>query len=467
MADEVKQNNTTSSAYKKPGGKPFINILLVLFASLCCFFCVAAIAGSNLVQEQLFPQGTIVDGVDIGGKSLAEGRNMVQQKKEADTADFSIRFSYEGQDIVLSKADFPSLYNIDETLENLYYQNSDGQQSLLAGLNAVFSPKVPDRYATSWDRSAIMAVLSNAFSNYDIPAMDAKATYDKKKNVFSFTPDIPGKKADVEQATDDMIAILSGEKEGPVSLSVLSVDAAISLAQCKADTQLLGEMKTALGKDAARIQNIRQLADALNGTAISVGETLSLKGFLQGTQNLISAPIYADGGEGEVVGGGIAQISTSLYQLAANANLEIPTRKAHPYISSYAAVGMDAALSLEGEEDLIIQNTSNAPIWVVCTFDKNSLSLKLYGRPLAQGTRVELVPEIQKEFAPEGRQVELTASLPQGREKALLPAQNGYEIKIIRKYYEGDTLVKEEILSQDSYGARGPLIQVGTGGKTK
>ena len=130
---------------------------------------------------------------------------------------------------------------------------------------------------------------------------------------------------------------------------------------------VLGFCQTPHSDDEKRCTNLRLACEALNGVVLQPGQTLSYNATLgqrtaeAGYQN---APAYSGTQLVNTLGGGICQVSSTLYLSSLYAELETVERVCHGYPSSYMPVGLDATVSW-GSPDLKIKNDSLLPVKIV------------------------------------------------------------------------------------------------------
>ena len=151
----------------------------------------------------------------------------------------------------------------------------------------------------------------------------------------------------------------------------------------------LSEMTTSFNSSlVGRTKNVKQAADYI-GTIIllpgddfsynnTVGERTVERGFAFGT-------IYTSGGTEDGLGGGICQVSSTIYAAALRADLQIKQRRNHTYIVSYVPKGEDATVAW-GSTDFRFVNNTDMPIRLEMSYGKSTVSAKIYGTALQQKT---------------------------------------------------------------------------------
>ena len=159
---------------------------------------------------------------------------------------------------------------------------------------------------------------------------------------------------------------------------------------------LLGEQTTYYwGSTDNRICNIGLAAELINGTVLLPGETFSYNdtvGERTAERGFQAAPAYADGEVVYEIGGGICQVSSTIYAATLKANLEVTSRTCHQFTVNYLDKGIDATVSW-GKPDYKFTNNTDYPIKLVVTtsYDDRSITVQIWGTNL-DGTYVELRP---------------------------------------------------------------------------
>ncbi len=133
------------------------------------------------------------------------------------------------------------------------------------------------------------------------------------------------------------------------------------------------------GRTRSQVENVRRCAASLDGTVIAPGEVFSfldVVGPWTADRGYVKAPVSYDGELVRSWGGGVCQASTTLYNAALLANLEIVERHHHFWPARYAPLGRDAAVAHE-QIDLKIRNTLDRPVRVRCDMRADMLVCRL------------------------------------------------------------------------------------------
>ncbi|MCM1195089.1 MAG: VanW family protein [Firmicutes bacterium] len=220
----------------------------------------------------------------------------------------------------------------------------------------------------------------------------------------------------------------------------------------------------------ARCHNIALAAKSLNGITVGVNETFSFNNIVGARteeNGYKISKVIMDGNYTDGVGGGVCQVSSTLYNALLLAGF-IPDASRHTLVSSYVMAGFDAMVSY-GAADLTFTNTTAHPVYVSAQTQGKSVTFTVYGEPNVY--RIERANAEQRDsFAT----VEIVdkAKYPElvyvDQTKVIINGSDGVKSKSYLKYYSGDRLVEMKLIRSDSYKrvdrviARGDLVRPDT-----
>lgn len=177
-----------------------------------------------------------------------------------------------------------------------------------------------------------------------------------------------------------MLNEIKDEYEIPLKYTAPSVTT--NMIGTEAFPDLLAKFSTNYNaRDTDRTTNLRLAAGKINGTVLMPGETFSYNTVV-GERTIAAgykeAAMYQNGEVVDGLGGGICQISTTLYNAVLYSNLEIVERRNHQFVPSYASAGRDATV-VYGSIDFKFKNTRNYPVKILCTVSGGVAKCEIYG----------------------------------------------------------------------------------------
>jgi len=188
---------------------------------------------------------------------------------------------------------------------------------------------------------------------------------------------------DFNISVDEAKAMLNDVKdEYEIPLKYTAPSVTTNMIGTEAFPDLLAKFSTNYNaRDTDRTTNLRLAAEKINGTVLMPGETFSYNTVV-GERTIAAgykeAAMYQNGEVVDGLGGGICQISTTLYNAVLYSNLEIVERRNHQFVPSYAKAGRDATV-VYGSIDFKFKNTRNYPVKILCTVSGGVAKCEIYG----------------------------------------------------------------------------------------
>lgn len=225
---------------------------------------------------------------------------------------------------------------------------------------------------------------------------------------------------------------------------------------------VLGTYTTKVSGTSVRIHNVYLAAQKINGKIYNPGETFRYNatvGERTEAGGFGAAPAYVGGKTVDSVGGGICQVSSTLYYATLLANLQIVTRYCHQFAPGYITWGCDATVSW-GFPDFAFRNNTDYPIQIITEWEDNELTVTILGtkvddtyveitNAVLSSTPWETVYEVNDEMEPGSEPVEVQTPY------------TGYLVKTYRNVYAGDgTLISSTFEATSDYEKRNQIFEV-------
>ena len=212
-----------------------------------------------------------------------------------------------------------------------------------------------------------------------------------------------------------------------------------------------------------RIQNVRKAAQNISGTVLNCGDQFSYNDAIGPTTadyGFYAAPGYVGGKTVDVYGGGVCQVSTTLYNAVILAELEITQRSNHSMIVSYVKPSMDAAIAGD-YKDLRFVNNQDIPIYIEGYTEGKNVTFKIYGHDTRPSNRVVTYEsEVVSEQDP-GTQYVATGD-PAGYMKTAQGKHIGYVARLWKVVTVDGVEESREIFNKSTYKASPKIVNVGT-----
>ena len=278
---------------------------------------------------------------------------------------------------------------------------------------------------------------------------------------FEVHPEVEGIDFDVEAAKE----ILKEDKEEYV-IPLIITKPEITLDQLgeKAFPDQLSTFTTRYDvSDVDRTTNLRLACQKINGTVLLAGETFSYNDVV-GARTVAAgyknAKIYEAGQVVDGLGGGICQISSTLYNSALLANMEIVERRNHQFVTSYVEAGRDATV-VYGATDFKFKNTRKYPVRIVATANAGIATISIYGIKEEEEYTFKFSPKVISTI-PYSTQYIDDPTLPKGTEVVKQKGTNGQIVETYMTKLLNGKVVSTELLSRDTYNAMTRIVRRGT-----
>ena len=281
------------------------------------------------------------------------------------------------------------------------------------------------------------------------------------KDPFTVYPEVEGVDFDVEAAKE----LLKEDKdEYVIKLTITKPEITLDEIGTEAFPDQLSTFTTRYDvSDVDRSTNLRLASEKINGTVLKPGETFSYNKTV-GARTIAAgyknAKVYESGKVVDGIGGGICQVSSTLYNAALLANLEIVERRNHQFVTSYVGAGRDATV-VYGQTDFKFKNTRKYPIRIVVTTNAGILKISIFGIKEENEYTFKFNTKTVSSIPYKTQYIE-DSSLPAGTEKVEQKGANGLITETyITKMLDGK-VVSTELLSKDTYSAMTRIIRRGT-----
>ncbi len=439
--------------------KKHLIITCILFVQTAFGIFGGVVAASTSGSERLFP-GVFINGIDVGDMTPAEAEGKLRQRMEQ-LIDTVLPVQYQNKKWHLSYGDLGVKVNYRQTVWAAYLLGRETNP-----LSRVVSSFKMRRQQTemnldmTYNENKINNFLAAVAKDMNRSAIDAKAVM--KNGRIVVTPEQIGIEIDAAATRKLFIEAVKQLSQGPVNLVVRQTKPQVNARDLAAIKDELATFKTVFNSSQVnRAHNIRLAAQFLNNTIVKPGEVFSFNkqvGPRMEKFGYKEAPVITNNKLQPGIGGGVCQVSTTLYQTVLYAGMSAKERTPHSIPPTYVPLGQDAAVA-DGQIDFTFQNTGRYPVLIVATVSGNKLTVRLFGKK-EHNRLVQLSSENIRRIEP----VEVIIndpSMPKGS-KTVIRGERGYRVKVYRTIKENGKLVKKELLSDDYYRPTDTEVRVGT-----
>lgn len=296
-----------------------------------------------------------------------------------------------------------------------------------------------------------------------IPPVDA--SYKKTGKEIVISSHKSGQKVDTNKLAN-IVSELGSNPDETFTLELQSIEPSIKKDQVKLPgfSDVLGKKTTYFSTgDKNRNYNIALSSEFINGTYLLPGEVFSFNEFVGDTtadKGYKPAGSYLNGRVVDSYGGGVCQVSTTLYNAVIDAGLEIVERSPHSLTVGYVPLGLDAAIAYP-YKDLKFKNNTSEPIQIFADTTNSSCTFRILGVNNNKNRKYEFTSKVLSKTDYQVSYVN-DATLAKGRTKTLQSGSVGYNVQAYRTTYIDGVKVKTEEFTKSRYSPRNKIIARGT-----
>ena len=417
-----------------------------------------------VVAKQTFYAGTTVEGVDVSDMTLPEALEHWNTQIEPGYRQVAAVLN-EGAQVTAEQMGYTSDY---ETVLSSAW-NAGRQGSLVERYNRIaLRMESPSSYSVSrsmYTDEVVRAFASRLAEQIDAEAQDAHLlSFDFGSQSFQYEQEKEGRVLNQEALVASIEqALQSGG--GQIAMEVTAVQPQVTLENVSAQYGMISSAVTnASSSSSNRLSNISLAISLINGTCLEPGETFSFNktvGERTTARGFKTAPAYSSGEVTQEVGGGICQVSTTLFNAAVKANLTINERHAHSLTVSYVDAGKDAAVDW-GNKDLRFTNSTGENVYICCYLsDDKRVHFGVFGKLLSDGMTITL--ESKKtgdiDFETEYR---VNFTMASGSSKVVQNGKKGSSAVTYKVYWDANgNEISREQLCKSNYRATKEIIEYG------
>lgn len=353
-------------------------------AACACFF-LPAVGAEAKEDVTMFRDGVYLEDVSLSGMTVEEVDEVVQSKVD-EALQKTFILSVEGNDVEVTGEEL-GIYskNLDDIEDALYVGYSGNVIDRYKAIKDLeHTPVVYDVVLTA-DADAIKKVLEEKCSEYNQPAVDA--TIKRENGSFVITEGQTGIVVDVDATTSGLQNFIETEWTGEDAFYTVTV----TTEEPRGTKEELAKIKDVLGtfhtsyssSGSNRSGNVANGTKLIDGAVLYPGEEFSVYNAVSPfteANGYYMAGSYLNGQVVESFGGGICQVSTTLYNAVLLAELDVVERYNHSMIVSYVDPSADAAIA-GTYKDFKFKNNTEAPIYIEgYTSSDKKIYFTIYGQ---------------------------------------------------------------------------------------
>ena len=453
--------------------KQYKKIIFAFILSFAIPFFMFYIINFFIFDNVVFKDDLYICNINISGLSNEEIKTKLNNFIKSYDEELFIKLTYNNKIWSLTNKDFEvksKVHTVISQIENYSKLKRFFNKKEL--INKIKAMGFDNKVATNFAFLGIEKRIDEIAKEIEVEPIPTKAKYNFDENKFKIIPEIAGSTLDKNSLYDDIVKSLNKTNKPTISLKTVPTYSSITKEDIILSTKFQSQFSTNyFSSNANRKNNIKMSVNKLREIEIQPNQEFSFNQIV-GKRTLkngfMEANIIKNGEFVKGLGGGVCQVSTTLYNALLLANIEVSESHKHSLPVSYVKPALDAMVSW-GTHDLKFVNNTNLPIRIIGTADGKNITFKIFGNTNPQGYKLKTRGEIIKTIYPENDIVIADKDgiysdkiTYKGEFYTVKNSKNGYEAVSYLDYYLGDSLIKTKQLRQAKYDAQKGIKYEGT-----
>ncbi|MEW6697458.1 MAG: VanW family protein [Bacillota bacterium] len=439
----------------------FLAIFLGITVLLAGAVAYGRIFELQSAEANRVPPGVYVEGVELSNLERQQASKKLKELEQG-LMNKEIKLRYQDKSWSMPLEELGFTVNVEDVLNQAMQNDAN---ALLKRVQTYFHPVKREITLTiGLNREKLAAGLVPVEQIIERPASDAKLVVDQSGQVVQVA-DQRGLKLNLDQVYTELL-------NTDIHQPILHLD--LQAEETKAEKTLadieklringkIGEFTTNFdAKNTNRNINIRTAANRINGVILAPGQEFSFNkivGQRTGQAGYRPAAVIVANKYEEALGGGICQVSTTLYNAALLANLTFVERHNHSLAIGYVPLGRDAAVAWN-QLDFRFKNTLPGHVYLRTVVSNSFITVQVYG-DATQKKEVIVRSWVTETIVPEQVVKEFDPTLLPDEEVLISPAYAGFRAKAERIIKENGVVVKTEALPDSYYYPRPKVVKAG------
>lgn len=438
--------------------KIYIIILITVFV----INVAATVFFAWVLNEKTFYMGVKIENIALSGIDRSRAKEKIQNIINENFAGKKLSLKYHEREWSIGLNEISYGFLIDSAIENAYRIGREG--NFINRLRTVYNVRgrnVNISLASQFDRKKLRSILESIKTEIDQEEVNASVIYKNGKVIFN--KEIIGKNIDVDKNMDLLENILLEKNFSSIELIVDNIYPRVRYNDISVIEKVISTFSTSFNSQKAdRSFNIKLACDKINNTVLLPGDSFSMDKMLgprSVSNGYKNAPVIIKGKFLEGVGGGVCQVTTTLYVAVLKSKLEVIERRPHSMPLGYVEPGQDATIS-EGYIDFKFKNNKEYPVLISAQVSDSTITIRIVGIKEKVSQTVSLKSVIVKELPPEKEMVIHDNEVPVGEVVVEKTALTGRRVVVYRETYENNKLIEREKISEDTYQPIRGVIKV-------
>lgn len=375
----VSQTSTLDeSFYKSEKSKVKKYKIVGLVVIICVLGVSINYFNKKYIYTNVIAKNIFIEGIDVSNLTKEEAINYVNENVILG----ELQLNYNGETNVISPDEIDLKYNTSEVVDEAYnYTKTD---SYFENVKRFFDLNKNSKnleIKSLYNENKLSEKIQNISDSINVDMKNAKVYISDSGNISVSSATI-GKELDIASTKESIYDAIKNKDYKSIDLKVNIKEPKISTEAVKSVNTLLAEFSTKFStKDSNRVTNVVLSAKATSDVLLMPGEEFSynnLTGKRTTSNGYKDAPVIINGKLEQDVGGGVCQVSSTLFNSVLYSGLDVTSRRNHSLKSSYVSIGRDAMVS-DGGSDFRFKNPYSHPVYIKNTVSNGVITSKIYG----------------------------------------------------------------------------------------
>ena len=365
-----------------------------IYLSIIIIIALSTVGIAPADNNKKIHKNITIESISVGKLTKEEAVNILEKTYPLD----NFNINYNNESWTIKPEDIELNFHIEERVdEALNYTRSKSiwnniKRKGKLNINKPYNIKIKATY----NEVKLSKQLEKIYEKVNVEAVDA-TFYVEPSGEIKRSESKEGRDVDISKLKDDIYNMINKKKIKDINLPVLTLYPKTSTKQVKSINSILGQFSTSFNDSTSRGSNIHVAGESTSDVLLMPGETFSYnkktgaRNWVNGYQ---SAPIIVGGRVVNGEGGGVCQVSTTIYNAALLSGLTIDEVHNHSLPSRYAPRGRDATVSY-GYTDLKFTNPYTHPVYIKNIVGNGAITSKIYGCNL---DRERIVIRMEEEY---------------------------------------------------------------------
>lgn len=412
---------------------------------------------------RIYP-GVKIENQDLSGKTKDEAKNIIEKKYKVGIIKKKLNIKANARTYTLDFSKINPKYDIDTAVNQAFNYGKD--RNLLKKYQLIKLPSTKKfDLKLVYDGKPVNEFIDSV--EKDVNKAPVDATLNINQGSIKVVPEKKGETLQKDKLKKELASKINGEIDHDIDVKapMQAVNAKITADKISSINYKIGEFSTEYGSISSpeRENNIVLATKSINGKILMPGDTFSFNdivGERTAERGYQAAPVIIGDKVDSGLGGGICQVSSTLYNAVIRANIKSVERTHHSLPSHYVKLGMDATVDY-GSLDYKFKNTLKYPIYIEGDASGGVVAFNVYSNNSLAGIVTEINSDVYQTVEPNIK-YEDDSTMPEGKTEVEKPSSTGYKVKVTKTTKQNGKLISQETIADDYYEPVEGIIKRGT-----